>query len=75
MAKLTSSNNNVHFLRSNYLADMPSSCAVGRNCDSNNCDVNARCEGTPTGFNCICNDGYAGSGTICTGEWMEISPR
>ena len=43
-------------------------------CDPNSdsCDNNAVCDNTVGSFTCECNDGYAGDGTTCTGNFNKI---
>ena len=40
-------------------------CAEGSGLAS--CDINATCINTVGGFECVCNEGFEGTGTICTG--------
>uniref|UniRef100_A0A0G4FWQ7 EGF-like domain-containing protein n=1 Tax=Chromera velia CCMP2878 TaxID=1169474 RepID=A0A0G4FWQ7_9ALVE len=40
---------------------------------THNCDSNAACTDTSSSFSCACNDGYTGSGVLCTAEAGECT--
>ena len=49
--------------------------AADGTCAGVSCHSNATCKNLIQGPTCECNDGYQGSGTECTGKWVNHMPN
>ena len=49
--------------------------AADGTCAGVSCHSNATCKNLIPGPTCECNDGYQGSGTECTGKWVNHMPN